>query len=111
MKKYVGIGLAVLVLAVLAAVLWYSRPLTIEELCPGIHLDACTAVSFDYSTFETQEMADCTQSLRLEVGPPSPAGAPSRTEVPPVAHLLAYRGRKNAPVAGRGLPLVSVPGL
>ena len=66
MKKYVGIGLAVLVLAVLAAGLWYSRPLTIEELCPGIHLDACTAVSFDYSTFETQEMADCTQSLRLE---------------------------------------------
>ena len=66
MKKYVGIGLAVLVLAVLAAGLWYSRPLTIEELCPGIHLDAYTAVSFDYSTFEMQDMVDCTQNLRLE---------------------------------------------
>ena len=87
MKKYVGIGLAVLVLAVLAAGLWYSRPLTIEELCPGIHLEACTEVRFDYNTFDTQEMADCTQSLRLE-----------GEDLPPLLELLRGRKFRRSPI-------------
>ena len=42
---------AVLAIAVISG-LWYARPLTIEELCPGLDLAQCTGIYAAYSTYD-----------------------------------------------------------
>lgn len=92
-KKHVRIGFAALVLAVLAAGLWYSRPLTIEELCPGIQLGACTGAVADYTSYSGPGAAEETLNLPIE-----------GDGLPPLLELLQGRKFRRPPLflpAGR----------
>ncbi|MDE6935506.1 MAG: hypothetical protein K2P26_07845 [Oscillospiraceae bacterium] len=54
-KRRILLGFAALLLAITAALcLWYSRPLTIEDLCPGLDLEKCTGVYAGYSAYENE---------------------------------------------------------
>ena len=64
-KRRILLGFAALLLAITAALcLWYSRPLTVEELCPGVELDRCVGANIYFSTY-----ADKTLENRIELSP------------------------------------------
>ena len=65
--KLIRILAALLLVGTVAAGLWYARPLTIEELYPGLDLAQCVGVSVDYSTYsESAAFKNDQEHLLLE---------------------------------------------
>ena len=48
-KRRVKIGLGAVLAAVVIAGLWFARPLTIEQMVPGLELDACVGMAAYYT--------------------------------------------------------------
>lgn len=72
MKKIIRIVLVVLVLVLAAAGLWYTRPMTLEQLRPGIDLSACTEIRVSYFQ-STEERRTSEADDELTLTPESPA--------------------------------------
>lgn len=51
-KKRVKIGLCAVLAALVIAGLWFSRRMTIEEICPGVELAECIRIEVRYRTWE-----------------------------------------------------------
>ena len=47
--RRVKISLGILLAAAVAAGLWFARPMTIEQLCPGVVLDGCVGIQAYYT--------------------------------------------------------------
>lgn len=50
MKKKLGLPLIAVGILLAAAWLWYTRPLTLEELCPDFDISTCAKISITYQT-------------------------------------------------------------
>lgn len=48
-KRWVGIVLGAVLAAIVAAGLWFARPLTVGQMYPGLELDACVGMTAYYT--------------------------------------------------------------
>ena len=69
-KKLAALSLAGLALLLLAATLWYTRPLTLQKLCPEIDLSQCSSITVYFGITPYVEME------RLVLEPDNPSFSP-----------------------------------
>ena len=61
-KKRLILCIGALLLAA-AMCIWYGRPMTLEEICPGVKLDQCTKINAVYSTYSDKGLNQQTTLL------------------------------------------------
>ena len=75
MKKKIAVGAVLITLLLVGGGLWYTRPVTIQQLRPELDLDACYAITAYSSTGFGIEMDSVT------LGPDDPLFQPLLTEL------------------------------
>lgn len=75
MKKKIAVGAVLIALLLVGGGLWYTRPVTIQQLRPELDLDACYAITAYSSTGFGIEMDSVT------LGPDDPLFQPLLTEL------------------------------
>ena len=70
-KKITLIVLAVVILFLAAAGLWYTRPMTLEQLCPGIELSECVQLRvYFFQSAEDRPASSGSDELTLTTEDP-----------------------------------------
>lgn len=76
MKKKIAVGVILIALLLVVGSLWYTRPMTVQQLCPELDLDRCSSITAHYEV-----VPSATGNDRLVLEGDSPAFAAVMAEL------------------------------